>query len=84
MTDPDDPTDAMLAALEVRKNVRRGLTVGVLVSLAVYTVFVVLPPGTVRSRLYYIVLAFVLAITLGGVVSAGLVARRALRLAREE
>ncbi len=74
---------ALVEALRVRRNARRGLAVGLLVAGAVFTVFVVLPSGTARSRLYYGALAFVLAMTVAGLATAVLVARRAYHLSKE-
>ncbi len=75
---------ALVAALKVRTHLKRGLAVGLLVSISVYLLFVVAPPGTVRSQLYYLSLAVVLALTVAGATTAILVARTAARLANEE
>jgi fucose permease len=73
----------MVEALEVRHNAKVGLTLGLLTALAVYGFFVVLPRATVRSQLYYVGLAFVLALTVGALATTVLVARTAVRLSRE-
>ena len=79
------PTErqALLEALHVRQNALRGLAVGVVFTATVFLVFVVLPPGTNRSLVYYVALAFVLAMTTSGLATAVLVARRAYRLSNE-
>ena len=73
----------MVEALEVRRNATVGLVVGLLTAVAVYGFFVVLPRATVRSQLYYVALAFVLALTVGALATTLLVVRTAVRLARE-
>jgi hypothetical protein len=74
---------ALLEALRVRQNARRGLAVGLLFTGTVFLFFVVLPPGTNRSLLYYVALAFVLALTVSGLATTILVGVRAYRLTRE-
>lgn len=74
---------ALVEALRVRRNAALGLAFGVAFTVAVFVVFVVLPPGTTRSSLYYVALGFVLALTTGGLATAVLVAGRAYRLSRE-
>ncbi|MDG5775652.1 hypothetical protein QA599_04290 [Haloarculaceae archaeon H-GB1-1] len=75
-------TAAFLDALDLRRNARRGFAIGVLFAVAVYVFFVTIP-GTYRSPLYYVALAFVLAVGVGGLATVGLVAIRAKRLAQE-
>jgi Na+/melibiose symporter-like transporter len=74
---------ALVEALRVRRNAKLGLAVGVLFAGAVFVVFVALPSGTTRSSAYYGALAFVLALTVAGLVTAVLVAVRAYKLTRE-
>ena len=73
----------MVEALEVRHNAKVGLTVGLLTAVAVYGFFVVIPASTVRSQLYYVALAVVLALTVGALATTLLVARTAAGLSRE-
>ncbi len=74
---------ALVAALRVRQNAKRGLATGVLVAGVVFLVFVVLPSGTVRPTAYYGALAFVLAMAVAGLATGLFVAVRAYRLTRE-
>jgi hypothetical protein len=74
---------ALVEALQVRRNLKRGLAVGLGFAVVIFGFFVVLAPETTRSRLYYLGLAFVLAMTTSGLVAALLVARRAYRLAQD-
>jgi hypothetical protein len=74
---------ALVEALRVRRNARRGLATGVVVAGVVFLVFVVLPSGTARPTAYYGALGFVLAMTVAGLATAVLVAVRAYRLTRE-
>jgi fucose permease len=73
----------LVEALRVRRNAKRGLAAGVLLAAVVFVVFVVLPSETTRSVPYYGALWFVLALTVGGLATAVLVAVRAYRLAKE-
>jgi hypothetical protein len=73
---------ALLEALDVPRNARRGFAFGFVVTLAVFVFFVVVP-GTTRSPLYYVALAFVLAAGLGGLATTVLTVRSAYRLSRE-
>lgn len=80
--DPDaEGPAAFMQALRVRRNALWGLAVGVAVTLVVFVLFVVLP-GTLRSPLWYVGLAFVLALSTGGLVAALLTLVRAIRLSR--
>ncbi len=74
---------ALVEALHVRQNLRRGVAVGVIFTVAIFLFFVVLAPDTVRSPAYYVALAFVLAMTSSGLAAALLVMRRAYKLTRE-
>jgi len=76
--DADGPT-AFMQALRVPRNAKLGLLVGVVVTLLVFLVFVVLP-GTYRSPLWYVGLAFVLALSTAGLVAFVLTLARAVRL----
>lgn len=74
---------ALVEALRVRRNAKRGLATGVLVAGLVFLLFVVLPSDTARPMAYYGALAFVLAMTVAGLATAVFVAARAYRLTRE-
>ncbi|MEF8782014.1 MAG: hypothetical protein V5A39_04305 [Haloarculaceae archaeon] len=74
---------AFLEALRVRQNAVRGFVAGILFTAAVFLVFVVLPAGTDQSMLYYLALAFVLALTVGGLATVVLVGIRAYRLSQD-
>jgi fucose permease len=71
----------MVEALDVRRNARIGVTVGVVVTVAVFGFFVVIP-ATTRPMSYYVALAFVLAVSLAGLVTTALTLRAAIRLAK--
>jgi hypothetical protein len=73
----------MLDALQVRQNAVRGFLAGLLLTAVVFVVFVVLPGATTRSPVYYVALAFVLAMATGGLVTVLLMLVRAYRLSRE-
>jgi hypothetical protein len=73
----------MVRALRVRHNAVRGFAAGVIFTVAVFLVFVVFPPGTAQSTVYYVALAVVLALTSGGLATVVLVALEARRLARD-
>ena len=79
---PPSGRGAFVRALDVRRNARWGFAFGVLVAVAVFVFFVVVP-GTYRSTLFYVALGFVLAVSLGGLATALLTLRSAVRLARE-
>jgi len=68
-----------MQALRVPRNAKLGLLVGVVVTLLVFLVFVVLP-GTYRSPLWYVGLAFVLALSTAGLVAFVLTLARPVRL----
>ena len=88
--DGEKPTDreqpggraALVEALEVPRNARRGFAFGLLFTVAVFVFFVVLP-GTYRSPLFYVGLGFVLAVAVGGLATTVLTAITAYRLSRE-
>jgi len=84
-TDADDPTSgkaALVEALDVVPNARRGFAFGVVVTVAIFVFFVVIP-GVSRSPLYYVALAVVLASGLGGLATAVLTLRSAYRLSHD-
>jgi len=72
----------VVAALNVRRQARRGFGVGVGFALVVFVLFVYLP-GSNRPELFYVALAFVLAVSLGLLATAAFVAVAAYRLAGE-
>jgi apolipoprotein N-acyltransferase len=78
-----DGTQGLLEALHVRRNAALGFAAGAAVTGLIFVWFVVLPADTVRSPLYYVALAFVLATAAGGLVTALLVGARARRLAKD-
>jgi hypothetical protein len=81
--DPDaDGPAAFMQALRVRRNAVWGVGVGVAVTALVFVVFVVIP-GTIRSPLWYLGLAFVLALSTAGLVATVLTLTRAARLSRD-
>ncbi|MFB6087819.1 MAG: hypothetical protein ABEJ85_04800 [Haloarculaceae archaeon] len=80
--DAESGPQAFMQALEVSRNAKRGLVAGVAFTLLVFVFFVVIP-GTYRSPLWYVGLAFVLAISTAGLVTFLLVMVRAYRLSHE-
>jgi hypothetical protein len=74
---------ALVRALEVRRNLARGLAVGVLTALLAVLVFVLFPAATDRPAPFYALLAFVLATTTGALVATLLVANRARTLVKQ-
>nr|WP_225335900.1 hypothetical protein [Halomicrobium urmianum] len=73
----------MVRALGVRRNAAWGFALALAATAAVFAFFVVIP-GTQRPTAYYWALAFVLAISLGGLLTAAFTLVSAVRLAREE
>lgn len=73
---------AFVRALRVRRNATWGVAVGTAFTAAVFALFVVLP-GAVRSPLWFLALAFVLALSTAGLVAFLLTLVRAYRLSRE-
>jgi hypothetical protein len=71
---------AVVAALDVPRHARRGFAVGVLVAIGLFVLFVVVP-GASRSPALYVALAVVLAMAVGLLMTATLVAATAYRLA---
>lgn len=74
---------AFVRALNVRRNAALGLAVGAVVAAAVFVRFV-LRPETLRPEPFYVALAFVLAVSLGGLVATVLTIGSAVRLARAD
>jgi fucose permease len=75
--------EALVQALNVPTNAKRGFAFAILFTLAVVGVFIIDPGATNQLQLYYVALAFVLAITLGMLVTAVLVGVSAYRLSKE-
>jgi Na+/phosphate symporter len=71
----------MVAALNVVRNAKFGFGLAALLTAAIVTLFVVLP-GTTRPAYLYVALAFVLTVSLGGLLTALFTAVSAVRLAR--
>ena len=70
---PDRPPKGeILRTLAVRKNAARGFSVGALLAVALFVVFVL--PGSTFSPVYFVGLAFVVAMTSGAIVTTILVA----------
>jgi hypothetical protein len=83
---PEEPPGgraALVEALEVRRNLKRGVVVGVVFTAVVFLFFVVLPSATIESPVYYVALAVVLALSTSGLAAAAFVGRRAYRLSKE-
>jgi hypothetical protein len=74
---------ALVEALRVRQNLKRGVAVGFAFTALVFVFFVVVPSATSDSPLYYLALAFVLGLSTSGLAAAVLVAHRAYRLSKE-
>ncbi|MFB6146348.1 MAG: hypothetical protein ABEJ08_01510 [Halobacteriaceae archaeon] len=71
----------LLAALRVRRQALRGFSLAFLFGTAVFVFFVAVP-GTYRSPAWYVLLAFVLIVASGLLLTTALVAVRAYRLVR--
>ncbi|WP_425433296.1 DUF7536 family protein [Haloarcula rubra] len=71
---------AMMAALNVPRNAKLGFGLAVLVTAAIVAVFVL--PGTARPSALYVALAFVLVVSLGGLLTTVFTVVSAVRLAR--
>ncbi|WP_420828707.1 DUF7536 family protein [Halomicrobium salinisoli] len=80
---PESGRAALVRALGVRRNAAWGFALAVAVTAAVFAFFVLIP-GTQRPTAYYWALAFVLAISLGGLLTAAFTLVSAVRLARED
>jgi peptidoglycan/LPS O-acetylase OafA/YrhL len=72
----------LLATLDVRRHAVRGFAASAVLTAAVLAFFVLIP-GSVHPTPYYLALAVVLALSLGALLTAVLIARRAVRLARD-
>lgn len=85
MSESNQPSGraAFVRALNVQRNAKVGFAFGALAAVAVFVFFVVIP-GTYRSVALYVALAFVLAVSLGGLATAVLTLGSAVRLARED
>jgi len=70
----------MVAALNVPRNAKLGFGLAVLITATIVSVFVL--PGTARPGYLYVALAFVLAVSLGGLLTALFTVASAVRLAR--
>ena len=81
MSEPESGAAAMVAALNVVRNAKFGFGLAALVTGAIVTLFVVVP-GTTRPAYLYAALAFVLTVSLGGLLTALFTAVSAVRLAR--
>ena len=80
---PDRPPRARLVeALKVRQNAKRGFLVGILFAVAVYVYFVAVPGTQVWPPVFYLGLAFVVAVTTGLLVTTLLTALSARHLAK--
>lgn len=75
--------EALVQALNVPTNAKRGFGFALLFTLAVVGVFVIDPGATTQSSYYYVGLAFVLAVTVGMLATAVLVGVSAYRLSKE-
>lgn len=72
---------AMVTALNVPRNAKLGFGLAVVLTATIVTLFVVLP-GTTRPAYLYGALAFVLVVSLGGLLTACFTVVSAVRLAR--
>mgnify|MGYP007091088149 CR=1 FL=1 len=70
----------MVAALNVPRNAKFGFGLAVLVTGTIVALFVL--PGTTRPVYFYALLAFVLVVSLGGLLTAVFTVVSAVRLAR--
>lgn len=74
------PADDVLTVLQVRRNAIRGFAAGFLFAALVFVAFVA--PGARYSPMYYLALAFVVAMTGGAVITLVLVALTARTVVR--
>jgi fucose permease len=79
---PERPQANFVAALNVRRNAIRGFGFSLLATTAILALFVLLP-GTRRPTHYFLALGFVLALSLGALVTAVLTLISAYRLAKK-
>lgn len=80
MNRPDHEGPPLTDALALRRQAVRGVVVGILLASGLFTFFV-LVPGADRAPVWYVGLAFVVAVTTAGLVTLVLVAYRVHRLA---
>jgi hypothetical protein len=78
-----DSKARLLATLEVRRNALLGFGASAALTLATFVFFVVIP-GSVHPTPYYLALAFVLASSLGALLTTVFVARTGRRVAAEQ
>ncbi|WP_018256916.1 DUF7536 family protein [Halomicrobium katesii] len=78
---PDTGPGALVAALNVPTHAKRGFFLAGLLTAAVFAFFVVIP-GAQRPAVLYAGLAFVLFVSLGGLITAVFVAGSAIRQIR--
>ena len=71
----------MVAALNVPRNAKLGFGLAALATVAILVLFVILP-GTTRPTVLYGALAFVLTVSLGGLLTAVFTVVSAVKLAR--
>jgi len=71
----------MVAALNVPRNAKLGFGLAALATTAILVLFVILP-GTTRPTVLYGALAFVLTVSLGGLLTAVFTVVSAVKLAR--
>lgn len=71
----------LIEVLEVRRRARIGFTVGTVLAIAVFVVFVILPQAD-QSLALYLALGVVLALSLGLLVTAVLVGAVVIRFVR--
>ncbi|MGB9930678.1 DUF7536 family protein [Haloarcula amylolytica] len=79
-SEPQSGKAAMVAALNVPRNAKIGFVLAGLFTAGLFALFVL--PGTQRPTGFYVALAFVLATSLGGLLTALFTAVSAVRLAR--
>jgi len=79
--EPQSGAAAMVAALNVARNAKLGFSLAILVTGGLVALFVL--PGTSRPTYLYAALAFVLVVSLGGLLTAVFTIVSAVRVARE-
>lgn len=81
-TESDTGPGALIEALNVPTHAKRGFVLAALLTAAIFVFFVVVP-GAQRPAPLYIALAFVLFVSLGGLITAVFTAATLLRQLRE-
>jgi len=85
-SEPESGAAAMVATLNVVRNAKYGFGLAALVTAGLVAFFVLAPlfvlPGTTRPTYLYGALAFVLVVSLGGLLTAVFTVVSAVRLAR--